>query len=94
MVSAPFDNEQYRNQGNKATEKRTVIRKLSIAPRSLVAYLCLLRRNFCAAGGRFSFVTAVRFLDGQEALSLTTAAQNMRVLLRKSPLSEITFSGS
>ena len=33
-------------------------------------YLCLLRRNFCAAGGRSSFVTAVRFLNGQEALSI------------------------
>ena len=31
-------------------------------------------------------VTAVRFLNGQEAFPLTTAAQNMRVLLRKSPL--------
>ncbi|WP_417053845.1 hypothetical protein, partial [Dysosmobacter sp.] len=33
-------------------------------------YLCLLRRNFCAAGGRSSFVTAVRFSNGQEALSI------------------------
>ena len=32
--------------------------------------LCLWRRNFCAAGGCSSFVTAVRFLDGQEALSI------------------------
>ena len=31
-------------------------------------------------------VTAVRFLNGQEAFSLTTAAQNMHVFLRKSPL--------
>jgi hypothetical protein len=33
-------------------------------------YLCLWRRNFCAAGERSSLVTAVRFLDGQEALSI------------------------
>ena len=31
-------------------------------------------------------VTAVRFLNSQEALSLTTAAQNIHVFLRKSPL--------
>ena len=36
-------------------------------------------------------VTAVRFLDGQEVLSLTTAAQNMHVFLRKSPLCRSHF---
>ena len=36
-------------------------------------------------------VTAVRFLNGQEALSLTTAAQNMHVFLRKSPLCRSHF---
>ena len=35
---------------------------------------------------RSSLVTAVRFLNGQEAFSLTTAAQNIHVFLRKSPL--------
>ena len=50
-----------------------------------------MRRNFCAAGGRSSLVTAVRFLDGQEALSLTTAAQNMCNLCRKSPLCRSHF---
>ena len=39
----------------------------------------------------FSLVTAVRFLDGQEALSLTTAAQNIHVFLRKSPLRKKNF---
>ena len=39
----------------------------------------------------FSLVTAVRFLDGQEALSLTTAAQNIHVFLRKSPLHKKHF---
>jgi len=29
-----------------------------------------LRRNFCVAGGDASLVTAVRFLDGKEALSI------------------------
>ena len=36
--------------------------------------------------GAFSLVTAVRFSDGQEAFLLTTAAQNIHVFLRKSPL--------
>ena len=36
-------------------------------------------------------VTAVRFLNGQEAFSLTTAAQNMHVFLRKSPLCRSHF---
>ena len=41
--------------------------------------------------GRSSLVTAVRFLNGQEALSLTTAAQNIHVFLRKSPLHKKHF---
>ena len=65
MVSAPFDNEQYRNQQRKAIQRRTVIRKLSFALHRF--FLCLLRRNFCAAGWDASLVTAVRFLNGQEA---------------------------
>ena len=36
-------------------------------------------------------VTAVRFSNGQEVLSLTTAAQNMHVFLRKSPLCRSHF---
>ena len=36
-------------------------------------------------------VTAVRFLNGQEAFSLTTAAQNIHVFLRKSPLLKENF---
>ena len=42
--------------------------------------------QFLRCRGRSSLVTAVRFLNGQEAFSLTTAAQNMHILLRKSPL--------
>ena len=36
-------------------------------------------------------VTAVRFSNGQEVLSLTTAAQNIHVFLRKSPLHKKHF---
>jgi len=32
MVSAPFRNEQYRNQGNKATEKWNRYQKVIICP--------------------------------------------------------------
>jgi len=32
MVSAPFDNEQYRNQGNKATRKSNCYQKVIICP--------------------------------------------------------------
>ena len=32
MVSAPFDNEQYRNQWDKATEKRNRYQKVIICP--------------------------------------------------------------
>ena len=32
MVSAPFDNEQYRKQGDKATEKRNCYQKVIICP--------------------------------------------------------------
>ena len=41
----------------------------------------------------FSLVTAVRFLNGQEAFPLTTAAQNMCNLCRKSPLCRKHFFG-
>ena len=41
--------------------------------------------------GCSSFVTAVRFSNGQEVLSLTTAAQNMHVFLRKSSLCRSHF---
>ena len=42
---------------------------------------------------RSSLVTAVRFLNVQEVLSLTTAAQNMCNLCRKSPLCRNHFFG-
>ena len=42
--------------------------------------------QFLRCRRRSSLVTAVRFLDGQEAFSLTTATQNIHVFLRKLPL--------
>ena len=43
MVSAPFDNEQYRNQGNKATRKSNCYQKVIICtsePRRLIFDYC------------------------------------------------------
>ena len=42
--------------------------------------------QFLRCRRRSSLVTAVRFLNGQESFPLTTAAQNIPVFLRKSPL--------
>ena len=44
-----------------------------------------------ALPGAFSLVTAVRFLNGQKPFLLTTAAQNIHVLFRKSPLCRSHF---
>ena len=75
---SPFRNEQYRNQEGKAIGKPNCYQKVIICLAVISApNLCLLRRNFCVAGGDASLVTAVRFLNGQEAFPLTTAAQNM-----------------
>ena len=71
---SPFRNEQYRNQGNKATESRTVIRKLSFEGDALSLSMAA---HFLRCRRRSSLVTAVRFSNGQEAFPLTTAAQNM-----------------
>ena len=68
MVSAPFDNEQYRNQGDKATEKRNRYQKVIICtsePRRLIFAYC---DAIFALPGIFSLVTAVQFSNGQEVL--------------------------
>ena len=86
MVSAPFATNNTVTKGTKLPESRTVIRKLSFAPsepRRLIFDYCGV---IFALPGAFSLVTAVRFSDGQEAFLLTTAAQNIHVFLRKSPL--------
>jgi hypothetical protein len=63
MISAPFDNEQYRNQGDKATEKPNCYQKVIIcAGCPIFVY----GGAISALPGAFSLVTAVRFLDGQE----------------------------
>ncbi len=49
-------------------------------------YLCLLRRNFCAAGGVLLWLQRCAFRTVEKPFLLTTAAQNIYVFLRKSPL--------
>ena len=91
MVSAPFATNNTVTKGTKLPESRTVIRKLSFAPRSRAALSLTIAAQFLRCRRRSSLVTAVRFLNGQEALSLTTAAQNIHVFLRKSPLHKKHF---
>ena len=60
MVSAPFATNNTVIRGIKLPKSGTVIRKLSFALPQAGAYLCLLRRNFCAAGGvLFSYSGAI-----------------------------------
>ena len=49
-------------------------------------YLCLWRRNFCAAGGVLLWLQRCDFRMNEKPFLLTTAAQNIYVFLRKSPL--------
>ena len=56
MVSAPFDNEQYRNQGNKATEKRNRYQKVIICPSEP-------RRRIFVYGNAISALLESLFID-------------------------------
>ena len=70
IKSASFANEQYRNQEGKAIQRRNSYQKVIICPsepRRLIFDYC---GTISALPGTFSLVTAVRFLDGQEALSI------------------------
>ena len=68
MVSAPFDNEQYRNQGNKAIGKPNCYQKVIICPSEPRRLIFVYGGAIFALPGAFSLVTAVRFLSGQEVL--------------------------
>ena len=59
--------------------------------RSHTALSLSIAAQFLRCRGCSSLVTAVRFLNGQEAFSLTTAAQNIHVFLRKSLLLKENF---
>ena len=67
MVSAPFDNEQYRNQGNKATRKPNCYQKVIICtsePR---------RRIFVYGGAIFALPEV--FFFGWYKISIAPEAQ-------------------
>ena len=79
MVSAPFATNNTVTKGTKLPKNGTVIRKLSFAPQGAAPpYLCLLRRNFCAAGGVLLWLQRCDFRTAEKPFLLTTAAQNMR----------------
>ena len=86
-ISLLFDNEQYRNQGNKATRKSNCYQKVIICPsepRRLIFDYC--GAIFALPEAFFFGYSGAIFERSRSLFSLTTAAQNMRVLLRKSPL--------
>ena len=70
MVSAPFATNNTVTKGTKLPKSRTVIRKLSFAPRSRTALSLTIAAQFLRCRRRSSLVTAVRFSNGQEALSI------------------------
>ena len=70
IVSAPFDNEQYRSQEGKATEKWNRYQKVIICPSEPRRLIFVYGDAIFALPEAFSLVTAVRFLNGQEALPI------------------------
>ena len=94
MVSAPFANEQYRNQGNKATRKSNCYQKVIICP----SEPCRLIFAYCGAisalpGDVLLLLQRCDFWTVESLFSLTTAAQNIHIFLRKSPLCRNHFFG-
>ena len=83
MVSAPFATNNTVTKGTKLPKSGIVIRKLSFEfGGTTPLYLCLLRRNSCAAEERSSLVTAVRFSNGQEVLSIDySGAKYVRIFV-------------
>ena len=55
-------------KGTKLPESRTVIRKLSFAPRSRAVLSLTIAAQFLRCRRRSSLVTAVRFLNGRKSL--------------------------
>ena len=87
MVSAPFRNEQYRNQGNKATRKSNCYQKVIICtsePRRLIFDYC--GAIFALPEAFFFGYSGAIFERLRNPFLLTTTAQNMHDLRRKLPL--------
>ena len=70
MVSAPFATNNTVTKGTKLPKNGIVIKKLSFAPRRRAALSLPIAAQFLRCRRRSSLVTAVRFLNGQEALSI------------------------
>ena len=90
---SPFRNEQYRNQGNKATGKRNRYQKVincPSEPRRLIFDYC--GAIFALPEETLLWLQRCDFWTVESLFLLTTAAQNMRDLRRKLLLLEITFS--
>ena len=85
IKSAPFDNEQYRNQGNKATEKRNCYQKVIICPseprRLIFVYGDAI---FALPGDVLLWLQRCDFRTVKKPFPLSTAAQNIHVFRRKS----------
>ena len=87
MVSAPFATNNTVTKGTKLLKRGIVIRKLSFEfGGTSLPYLCLWRRNFCAAGGVLLWLQRCDFRTVKKPFPLSTAAQNIHVFRRKSPL--------
>ena len=83
MVSAPFATNNTVTKGTKLSENRTVIKKLSFAPRSRAALSLAIEAQFLRCRRRSPLVTAVRFSNGQEALSIVySGAKYVRSALK------------
>ena len=93
MVSAPFDNERYRNQEGKAIQRRNSYQKVINCP-SEPRRLIFVYGDAISALPEETLLWLQRcdFWTVESLFLLTTAAQNMRDLRRKLLLLEITFS--
>ena len=91
MVSAPFATNNTVTKGTKLPESRTVIRKLSFAPRSRAALSLTMAAQFLRCRGRPLWLQRCDFRTAKKHFPLTTAAQNIHVFLRKSPLHKKHF---
>ena len=101
MVSTSFANERYRNQERKATKKRNRYQKVIICtsePRCPIFAYCgaifalpgasslVLATQILHYRGRSLWFQRCDFRTDEKPFLLTTAAQNIPVFLRKSPL--------
>ena len=80
-------------KGTKLPESRTVIRKLSFAPRSRAALSLPIAVQFLRCRGRSLWFQRCDFRTAEQLFLLTTAAQNIHVFLPKLPLHKKHFFG-